>query len=272
VSRKVRIDALPESACRHFDADAIVCIDVLLSSTTVVTALALGREAFTARTLQEALAVGRRLHGPLLAHELGSGPPAPFDGGVGPAALSARADVERPLVLVSALSQLLVNASPIPAVYVACLRNLSATAEVLAARHDQVALLGAGHGSEVRFEDQLAAAWIARQLVEHGFEPADLGTAAEMERWSAADISLVSWGKSAEELRRAGRQEEIDFVLKTVDDLEIVARYGGGQILADARKEVAARDVRPSPRVAASRIDDRGRFRKRPPLANELTG
>ncbi len=48
MKKVVRIDALPESAWRYAGYDAIVCIDVLLSSTTIVTALAQGRRVFAA--------------------------------------------------------------------------------------------------------------------------------------------------------------------------------------------------------------------------------
>ncbi len=46
-TRSVSIDALPESAWRYSRSyDAIVCIDVLLSATTIVTAVAQGRRVF----------------------------------------------------------------------------------------------------------------------------------------------------------------------------------------------------------------------------------
>jgi len=41
--KTVRIDVLPESAWRYSGYDAIVCVDVLLSATTIVTAVAQGR-------------------------------------------------------------------------------------------------------------------------------------------------------------------------------------------------------------------------------------
>ena len=44
----VRTDALPDSVWRCAGYDAIVCVDVLLSATTIVTALSQGRRVFTA--------------------------------------------------------------------------------------------------------------------------------------------------------------------------------------------------------------------------------
>ena len=58
--RTVKIDALPESACRYSGYDAIVCVDVLLSATTIVTAVAQGRRVFSSSTPAEGLAVKAR--------------------------------------------------------------------------------------------------------------------------------------------------------------------------------------------------------------------
>jgi len=227
--REVQIDALADSVHRHVDR-AIVCIDVLLSSTTVVTALAQGRRTLLAGTVAEARVHARGLTSPLLVSEPGlPGAEGPeFCGG--PLSLETGGDPSRPLVVVSPVAQLLHNARSAPAVYVACLRNMSATAELLAQRHERVTLVGAGHGSEVRYEDQMVAAWIARKLMAKGFEAEGHYTTREVERWSRVDVSVAALGRGAEFLRRMGRGGELDFVLSRIDDLDLACRFHGGEM------------------------------------------
>jgi phosphosulfolactate phosphohydrolase-like enzyme len=227
----LRIDALAESVFRHVD-HAVVCIDVLLSSTTVVTSVARGRRTLMAASPEEARARARGLGDPILTSEPGLVKPRDFDGGNGPKSLEGRADVARPLVLVSPAAQLLLNAQGSPAVYVACLRNMSATADVLAERHEKVVLVGAGFGGDVRYEDQMAAAWIAAKLIERGFEAEGPDTVREVLRWGNADASLASLSRGAEHLRKQGHQEDLDFALSRIDDLDVTCRYSAGELRA----------------------------------------
>jgi phosphosulfolactate phosphohydrolase-like enzyme len=223
----VLIDALPDSVYRHLDC-AIVCIDVLLSTTTAVTSVAQGRRTLFASSVADGRRRARDLSDPVLAGEPGFAA-ADFDSRSGPSALEGRVDVGRPLVLVSPAAQLLYNAEEAAAVYVACLRNMSATADLLAERYERVALLGAGFGGESRCEDQMVAAWIAGKLVDRGFETADPQTARELERWSRTDVSVAALGRGAEYLRRVGREEDLRFVLSRVDDLDLTCRFRSGE-------------------------------------------
>ena len=229
--RQVHIDALADSVYRHPD-HAIVCIDVLLSSTTVVTAVAQGRRTLLTVTADEARAQARSLNNALVLGDPGVPPSEGVErgSGSGPAAIERRQDVSRPLVLISPAAQMAYNAKSAPAVYVACLRNMSATAEFLAMRHERVALVGAGHGNEVRYEDQIVAARIAPMLVERGFEPDGLQTSREIERWCRADLSVVALGRGAEHLRRLGRRDDLEFVLSRIDDLDVTCRFHAGEM------------------------------------------
>jgi phosphosulfolactate phosphohydrolase-like enzyme len=228
--REVRIDALADSVCRHVD-HAIVCIDVLLSSTTVATSLAQGRRTLLAATVEEARARGRGLDRPLYVSEPGlPGADAPdFRGGF--LALESRDAGAQDVVIVSPAAQIVQNARSAPAAYVACLRNMSATAALLAERHDRVTLVGAGHGGEIRSEDQMVAAWIARKLFEHGFEASGLHTSREVERWGRADLSLAALGRGAEHLRRAGWGRELDYVMSRIDDLDFACGFESGELV-----------------------------------------
>lgn len=229
--RTVRIDAYPDSAFRYLERDAIVCIDVMTASTMMVTAAAQGRSAFPAADTEEALALAACMTDPLLAVESQGPEHVYFEMKNSPAALAHRHDVQRPLVLVGAAgTQLMINTSGARNVYVACFRNLSVTAEYLGAHHSQVVLLAAGHGSQFRCEDEMAAARIARRLMDLGFECEDNATADLVSRWAEADLALAALGKSVADLRRWGRSEDADFILSHLDDLQTVCRYEEGAV------------------------------------------
>jgi phosphosulfolactate phosphohydrolase-like enzyme len=234
--KRVTIDSSPEAAFRHLDADAIVCVDVMLSATTLVTAASQGRRAFVAATEAAARALTATLPGACLM--------GPADGArpESPTALE-REPRERPLVLWSPPgTELMVNASSCRSVLVASFRNLGATADHLA-DHRDVAVLGAGCREEFSCEDQMAAAWISARLTTHGFEPADRHTASLLKRWAGIDPGLAGWGNSAEALRRARAGEDLEFVLCHVDDLSLACEVRRGEAAAARRLPAASRDA-----------------------------
>lgn len=222
---------MAESACRHRD-DAIICVDILLCSTTAVTSAARGRRTFIVSNAEEARSRANALRNPVLASEIPAQAPPDFDADTGPAALERRRDVERPLVLTSPTAHLLANARFAPALYLACLRNAAAVARHVAVHHDRVTVLGAGHGSDIRCEDQLAAAMIARDLARQGFEPEGLSTIRELSRWRDADLSVARLGRGAELLRRTGHEEDLEFALGRQDDLDLVCEFRDGEVVA----------------------------------------
>ncbi len=243
-TRTVKIDALHDSAYRHLERDAVVCIDVLLAGTTLVTALAQGRRAFAVLTAAAALDVARDLNDPILALDGDEPAPRGFLTSFGPADLDRNTEADRPLVLVSAWTSLLENTAGSKAVYVACLRNLATTTDFIAEADERVALIGAGYGGEQRCEDRIAAAVMARHLIEKGFEPEDLTTVQEVTSWAQADASILALGKSADYLRRQHRDHELDFVLSRRDDLDLVCLYEGGEVrVAESLKQIR----RPTP-------------------------
>ena len=220
VAKFVRTDALPASAWRCAGYDAIVCIDVLLSATTIVTALSRGRRVYTAPNATHAGWLTSRLDDALVLTDTADARNDSIRFG-GPKWLDA-AEGTAPLVLVSPLSEMFTAAPPQSSVYVACLRNLEATARTLAERHSRVAILGAGEGGDVCTEDEMVASWLAERLRCRGFELEGRNTTAEVERWCRTDATLVGWSRSAERLRARGRASDVDFVLEHVDDLDVV--------------------------------------------------
>jgi phosphosulfolactate phosphohydrolase-like enzyme len=240
----VRTDALPESAWRCDDYDAIVCIDVLLSATTIVTALSQGRRVFAAPNPVHARWLKSRLADALVVTDTADAPNDSIRFG-GPMWLDATERSACSLVVVSPLAEMLAAAPPQSSVYVACLRNLEATARTIARRHSRVAVLGVGEGGEVCSEDEMAASWLAERLRSRGFELEGRTTNAEVERWGRTDATLVGWSRSAERLRACGRAKDVDFVLEHVDDLDVVCV--GGELSGPMRSQQRIDHIRPTP-------------------------
>jgi len=241
MKKVVRIDALPESAWRYAGYDAIVCVDVLLSSTTIVTALAQGRRVFAAPSRVHALWFQARVPDALVLTDSADRAEEGI-GLAGPATLAAAEGLARDLVHVSSLAEMLAAAMPRAVVYVACLRNLEATTAEIAEHHTRVAILGAGEGGEVSTEDQMAAAWLATRLRDRGFELEGRNTLDEVERWGTVDVSLVGWSRAAERLRARGQAADVAFVLDHFDDLDVVGAYAGGEVRNAAAVRRRARE------------------------------
>ena len=228
----VVIDAFPDSPFRRRGSDAIACIDVMLATTTLVSAAAEGRRAFAAAGAEDAHALLERFRDAIVAGEPEAGVPGEPLPPDGPCALARLTTDKRPLVLVSPPgTALIANAAEgAGTVFLACFRNLSATAAALAG-YERVALLAAGCREEFSCEDQMAAAWIAERLLELGFAAEDRLTADMVRRWTGIAPALAGWGNSAAELRRRGRNEEVDFVIAHVDDVDRACLCEGREAL-----------------------------------------
>jgi phosphosulfolactate phosphohydrolase-like enzyme len=224
------IDFLPSSAFRYRDHDAVICLDSMLTTTTLVTAAEQGRRAYPSASRAEAINTSRRLCDPLLAGDGAACVAGHFELRNSPSALLDRDDHDRPLVLAGgAGAELLLNAAGAGAVYVACFRNLEATAAWVGARHRRVAILGSGSDGRVRCEDQMAAARLARTLLGLGFQSERADTLDIVSRWADADLALAGLGSSAERLRAARQHADVDFVLSHEDDLDLVCRLHAGE-------------------------------------------
>ncbi len=236
MQKTVVIDCFPECVETYRNGYALVAVDVIRATTTAVTGVALGRRCFPAPTLEAAVPLAAKLTNPLLVGELGGSMPYGFDLNNSPADLADRTDIHRPMMLLSTTgTRVICGAAQSQALYVACLRNYTATASYLAAHHPTVAVIGAGSRNEFREEDQLCCAWIAERLVASGYEPQDARTAEIIARWSGKPVESIAVGASADYLRNSGQVRDLDYILAHVDDLDEVYRFERGQIL----KEVA---------------------------------
>jgi 2-phosphosulfolactate phosphatase len=236
MKKMVVIDCFPEIVESYRDCYAVVAVDVIRATTTIVTGVSLGRRCFPTPTLEAAVPLAAKLNNPLLVGELGGSMPYGFDMNNSPVELAIRTDTHRPMLLLSTSgTKVICGATESQAMYVACLRNYTATAAYLAAHHPTVAIIGAGSRGEFREEDQLCCAWIAEILVRSGYEAQDARTTAIIEQWSCKPVELITVGASADYLRNSGQVRDLEFILTHVDDLDEVYRFERGQVL----KEVA---------------------------------
>lgn len=232
--KTVVIDCFPESVQNYRDGYAIVAVDVIRATTTVVTAVSLGRRCFPVPSLEAAVPLAARLANPLLVGELGGSMPYGFDLNNSPADLEDRTDIHRPMILLSTSgTRLICGVQEGQAMYVACLRNYTAQIAYLADHHPTVALIGAGARAEFREEDQLCCAWIAEGLLAAGFEPQDERTAAIVEQWSGVPVNAICNGASADYLRNSGQIRDLEYILTHVDDLDEIYRFEHGQVVKE---------------------------------------
>lgn len=250
----VVIDCFPESAERYRDVYAIVAIDVIRATTTATTAVQLGRRVFPARDTDEAASIAAKLDNPLLVGELGGNTPYGFHETNSPAAIARRTDVERPMILVSSSgTQLILNSEGCDVLYIACLRNYSAVARVAAGQHSRIAVLGAGTRGAFRREDQIGCARVAEKLIEAGYEPENQETEEYIARWKGASLETIREGRSADYLRRSGQENDLEFVLRHIDDLDTVPCLVNGELVAARVQEQNAFTLPPLRAVAGSR-------------------
>lgn len=223
--KRVKIDAFAEGVWRCRDYEAIVCVDVITAGTTLVTSMAHGRRTFSLPTVEPTAGPREWLRMDDVESTSGGDVLGPHD-------LENRADRQRPLALRSMLSELFAVAPVDRPVYVACLRNLSATVTHVVGHHDRVAIVAAGVAGESRFEDEMAAAWMAGDLRGWGYTPEDRATALAIERWRRGDVSLIGLGKSAERLRALRLHDDLAFILAHIDDVRIPCVVSGCEISA----------------------------------------
>jgi 2-phosphosulfolactate phosphatase len=216
-----------------YDNDyAIVVVDVIRATTTAITGVAQGRKCYPVASVEEAIALAKKLENPLLVGELGGNMPYGFDLQNSPFLISTRTDLIRPMILLSTSgTRLITEFKDHDAIYPACLRNYKTLIPYLAAHHNKVALIGAGTRGEFREEDQLCCAWIAEGLIQQGFTPENEKTKEIIEHWRHAPVEIICDGNSAAYLRRSGQTQDLDFILTHVDDLHLVYQVKENQIV-----------------------------------------
>lgn len=230
----VVIDCFQEASFRYRRFAALVVVDVFRATTTATTALATGRRVFPARSTDEAFVIASTLENPILVGEIGGNMPYGFDMTNTPAGIAARADVERPMVLLSSSgTELIMAAAGARALALSCFRNYSAIAKwLLGQGFDDIAVLGAGTRGQFRIEDQMGCAWVAMQLLDSGYTPATPQTRECVYRWRSASPEEALKSESAAYLRNSNQTADIDFVLQHIDDLDLVPELRNYELVA----------------------------------------
>ena len=229
--KTVVIDYSPESARRYQVGWAIVAVDVIRATTTAITAAAAGWRCFPTPTIAAARDLAKQFENPLLAGESGGNIPAGFEIDNSPAAIAARSDTYRPLVLVSSSGTKVIHeAAGCNATYISCFRNYSVLAHYLSERHDHVAVIGAGSLGEFREEDQACCAWVAAGLKRLGYAAHDQATGTVIERWYRERPQACLCSQSVAFLKRTGRGKDLEFIFSHIDDLPAVFTVRDGQV------------------------------------------
>ena len=244
--KTIVIDCFPESVARYRHGYAVVAVDVVRATTTAITAAATGRRCFPVDTVAAALELADRLGNAVLAGEQRGVMPSGFDLNNSPTALLARADIERPVVLLSSSGTTLCHeASKCDAAFLACLRNYASVAmHLVLGGFPSVAVIGAGSGGEFREEDQMCCAWVAEQLLNAGYLPKDNNTIRMIRRWSKKPVDAWIENKSARYLRASGQIADLEFILRSISDLTVPFTLQNGEvIMGECDSESAFKEV-----------------------------
>ena len=231
-SKSFTIDCFIEGKVRLPNKYAAVAVDVIRSSTVAVTAAESGRKCLFAPSVEKAVMLSKLFSNALLIGEEGGNMPYGFDLNNSPAAIETHKELARPAILVSSSGTPLFNQlKNCRHAYVACLQNFEATADYLAQHHDCIAIIGAPTRGEFREEDQVCCAWIGAHLMNARYLPENQKTLEIVNRWRDKSIEAIAQGKSAEYLRKSGQIEDLEYILKHVNDLNSVFAIKGQEIV-----------------------------------------
>ncbi len=230
-NKKVSICCYGDTPAEYAHSAALVAVDVIRATTTVITAVSMGRQCHVAPTLLSAYETASLLPNALLAGEQDGTMPLGFDMTNSPAQLAVRSDVWRPLVLLSSTgTRLMHDIRDKDSAYVACFRNYSATIDYIAQNYHVAVLIGAGTRGEFREEDQMCCAWIADGLMESGFCSNDRVTSQLVERWRGAPRNAFLMSRSVDYLRRSGQLRDLDYILGHFDDVDTACKLNAREI------------------------------------------
>jgi 2-phosphosulfolactate phosphatase len=232
MKNSIIIDCFFNDKKKYSSDYTIVAVDVIRTTTTAITSVACGRRCFPAASLEMALSISHSLKNPLLGGELGGNMPFGFEIQNSPSQLMKRFDIERPLILLSTSGTRLIQIySDTEKVYLGSLRNYKALINHLALHHSNIALIGAGTREEFREEDQLCCSWIAKGLIENSFIPENNETEEIIRRWENCSEDIITTGKSAEYLRSSGQEEDLQFILNHINDLDNVYKLVNDEVI-----------------------------------------
>lgn len=233
MQKQVIIDCFPESAHKYRKGYAVVAIDVIRATTSAITIAANGGRCLPVPSVDAAFQLKGKLNNPLLSGEIAGALAPGFHLNNSPSELEMRDITGRPVILLSSSGTRLIHqARGCDTVHLACFRNYGFVARHLAGLLPRVAVIGAGSRGEFREEDQMCCAWIARDLAEMGYAPADEMTFALIKEWATEPPEAALCGKSAEYLRRSGQSKDLEFILAHINDLRGPYEMREGEVVA----------------------------------------
>jgi 2-phosphosulfolactate phosphatase len=232
LNKKVAIDCLTESSKRYNQHEAAIVIDVIRSTTVASTVVETGRRCFFAPNVEEAVVIAKQLDNPLLMGEIGGNMPYGFDLKNSPVDLQEREERIRPIVLVSSSGiPLLASLKGCNSLFIACLRNWTATVNQLSTQYNYIYVLAAPTRGEFREEDKLCCAWITAELLNLGYKCADKKTENMVNEWKNQPVEICGKGNSAKYLRDTGQKKDLDFILTHVNDFNCALTVKGNEIV-----------------------------------------
>jgi phosphosulfolactate phosphohydrolase-like enzyme len=79
----------------------------------------------------------------------------------------------------------------------------------------------------------MGCAWIAEALMRFGYRAEEQATVDIVNRWHGARPNAWTGGKSAAYLRNSGQLDDLEFLLRHVDDLDAVFPLRNGEVLME---------------------------------------
>ncbi|MEM2087500.1 MAG: 2-phosphosulfolactate phosphatase [Thermoproteota archaeon] len=202
-------------------ADAVVAIDVLRSSTTILTALANGAEnIIPAATMDEALTIGGKLNA-ILGGEVNSVKPHLFQIGNSPLEyVREKVDGKTIVLYTSSGTRLLRFLTAISKkVLVGALVNITSLVEYLKKeKFNRVSIIIAGKTGSPALEDTYCAGLIAMNLP---WEECNRDAEIAM-KTAEVSVDIVKEARHASELIKLGLGRDVEYSL-TLDKIKIVA-------------------------------------------------
>jgi 2-phosphosulfolactate phosphatase len=229
------VSTTPYSTILASDPVTIVA-DVIRATTTATTAIEHGNRCIPVGSVEQARAEADRLPGALLAGEQRGEAIEGFHLDNSPVAVD-RLRGETVILLSSSGTPVLHAARTASTVFISCLRTATASARAAAraaeARERDVVFLAACTRGEFRDEDRLLAGWTIRSLAAEGYEPADELTRDTLAEWGEQEPAGMLGSASVAWLRQAGKDDDLEFVLSRIEDLDFAVRLDQGELVRD---------------------------------------
>lgn len=230
----VDVARTPQELASHDLADmAVIVVDVLRATTSIITALANGcRKVVPVDDLNQAFAL--RASGTILAGERNGERPPGFDLGNSPGEFTEAAVRGKTVVLTTTNgTRSLLAAAGAACVAVGGLTNMTACARWATASERDIVILCAGEQGAPCLEDDVCAAMLVRRIISFdGRREVKPGALSVTERPGEDPIATIRTAPWALRLIAMGRRSDVDLaVAADTSDIVPIARRSGGWLV-----------------------------------------